>query len=130
MTDFDQTPLTDDDMDQLLRDAGARMRATAPGTVTPSPHRDEHRRNRWIVPVTLGAVAAAVIALVVGLARDPDESISNVPADKLEDEVEPFLLRLGFVQRTPRGRMITAAALAHLGLELPPKDRTGQRRLF
>jgi Holliday junction DNA helicase RuvB len=54
----------------------------------------------------------------------------NVPADTLEDEVEPFLLRLGFVQRTPRGRMITAAALAHLGLELPPKDRTGQRRLF
>jgi Holliday junction DNA helicase RuvB len=38
----------------------------------------------------------------------------NVPPDTLEDEVEPFLLRLGFVQRTPRGRTITPAALEHL----------------
>ncbi len=40
----------------------------------------------------------------------------NIPADTLEDEVEPFLLRAGFIQRTPRGRMITAKALAHLGI--------------
>jgi Holliday junction DNA helicase RuvB len=38
----------------------------------------------------------------------------NVPPDTLEDEVEPFLLRLGFLQRTPRGRTITPAALDHL----------------
>lgn len=41
----------------------------------------------------------------------------NISSDTLEDEVEPFLLRLGFMQRTPRGRMITAAATEHLGLE-------------
>lgn len=40
----------------------------------------------------------------------------NVSADTLEDEVEPFLLRCGFVQRTPRGRVVTAAALEHLGI--------------
>lgn len=47
----------------------------------------------------------------------------NIAPDTLEDEVEPFLLRLGFVQRTPRGRTITVAALEHLGLsseEGPP----------
>lgn len=38
----------------------------------------------------------------------------NVPPDTLEDEVEPFLLRLGFIQRTPRGRVVTADAIAHL----------------
>jgi holliday junction DNA helicase RuvB len=38
----------------------------------------------------------------------------NVPADFLEDEVEPFLLRIGFLSRTARGRMITDAAIAHL----------------
>jgi Holliday junction DNA helicase RuvB len=43
----------------------------------------------------------------------------NIPADTLEDEVEPFLLRLGFVLRTQRGRMITDAALAHLKLSKP-----------
>ena len=56
----------------------------------------------------------------------------NVPPDTLEDEVEPFLLRVGFIQRTPRGRMITAAGLNHLGL--PPLDSPdsgdGQKRLF
>lgn len=55
----------------------------------------------------------------------------NVPPDTLEDEVEPFLLRLGFIQRTPRGRMITAAALTHLGVAPPSTDDTdSQQRLF
>ncbi len=47
----------------------------------------------------------------------------NIPADTLEDEVEPFLLRCGLIQRTPRGRMITAAAFRHLDLD-PPAART------
>jgi Holliday junction DNA helicase RuvB len=56
----------------------------------------------------------------------------NVPPDTLEDEVEPFLLRVGLIQRTPRGRMITAAGLNHLGLKPPePPDPGGdQKRLF
>jgi Holliday junction DNA helicase RuvB len=51
----------------------------------------------------------------------------NVSPDTLEDEVEPFLLRCGLIQRTPRGRTVTAAAFRHLNL-LPPSD--GQGRLF
>jgi len=56
----------------------------------------------------------------------------NVPTDTLEDEVEPFLLRVGFIQRTPRGRMITAAGLNHLGLKPPepPDPDTSQKSLF
>lgn len=55
----------------------------------------------------------------------------NVPPDTLEDEVEPFLLRLGFIQRTPRGRCITTAALEHLGLKPPqPQETDDQPRLF
>lgn len=38
----------------------------------------------------------------------------NISADTLEDEVEPYLLREGFIQRTPRGRTITSRALSHL----------------
>ena len=53
----------------------------------------------------------------------------NIPADTLEDEVEPFLLRLGFVLRTQRGRMITDAALAHLNLSIARPDEP-QQRLF
>ena len=39
--------------------------------------------------------------------------------DTLEDVVEPYLLQQGFIQRTPRGRMLTAAAFAHLGRAVP-----------
>jgi Holliday junction DNA helicase RuvB len=39
--------------------------------------------------------------------------------DTVEDVAEPYLLQLGFLQRTPRGRVATAAAFAHLGLEEP-----------
>jgi len=36
--------------------------------------------------------------------------------ETLEDAVEPFLIRAGFLQRTPRGRIATASAYRHLGL--------------
>lgn len=38
------------------------------------------------------------------------------PADTIEDVIEPYLMQLGFVQRTPRGRVVTEAGYAHLGL--------------
>ena len=41
--------------------------------------------------------------------------------DTLEEVVEPFLLQQGFLQRTPRGRMLAAAAYRHLGLIEPPQ---------
>ncbi len=53
----------------------------------------------------------------------------NVPSDTLEDEVEPFLLQCGFIQRTPRGRMVTAKAFEHLNIT-PPDDVSEQGRLF
>ena len=39
------------------------------------------------------------------------------PADTIEDVIEPYLMQLGFIQRTPRGRIVTDAGYAHLGLE-------------
>jgi holliday junction DNA helicase RuvB len=47
-------------------------------------------------------------------------------ADTIEDVYEPYLLQQGFLMRTPRGRVVTAAAYAHLGLERP----RGAQRLF
>lgn len=37
----------------------------------------------------------------------------------IEDVVEPYLLQIGFLKRTPRGRMVTPAAYTHLGLSIP-----------
>ena len=41
--------------------------------------------------------------------------------DTLEDVCEPYLLMLGFLNRTPRGRMATRGAYEHLGIAYRPK---------
>ncbi|MEW6123160.1 MAG: Holliday junction branch migration DNA helicase RuvB [Pseudomonadota bacterium] len=46
------------------------------------------------------------------------------PRDALEEIIEPFLVQQGFVQRTPRGRMLTAGAFRHLGLAEPQRPPT------
>ncbi|HXP91978.1 MAG TPA: Holliday junction branch migration DNA helicase RuvB [Candidatus Binatia bacterium] len=63
-------------------------------------------------PVGIGAIAAT-------LTED---------AETLEDVVEPFLLKTGFVIRTANGRKVTARAYEHLGIT-PPRA-SGQERLF
>ncbi len=56
-----------------------------------------------------GPVGIETIAAALGEARDAIEEI-----------VEPYLMQQGFVQRTPRGRILCSAAYGHLGLEAPP----------
>src|SRR5215472_9068214 len=51
------------------------------------------------------------------------------PRDAIEDIVEPFLIQRGFLQRTPRGRLLTSHAFRHLGLAEPARD-PGQFQLF
>ena len=46
-------------------------------------------------------------------------------SETVEDVYEPFLLKEGLLQRTPRGRVATAAAYAHLGLAVPPETGGG-----
>jgi holliday junction DNA helicase RuvB len=58
-----------------------------------------------------GGGPVGLSTLATSLAEEPDT---------IEDAVEPFLLRCGLVQRTPRGRIATAGAYAHLGRPLPP----------
>ena len=47
----------------------------------------------------------------------------------LEDVYEPYLLQLGLLARTPKGRQATARAYEHLGVK-PPSDAAGQAGLF
>ena len=49
----------------------------------------------------------------------------------LEDVCEPYLMQMGFLTRTPRGRCATRQAWVHLGLELPKElDAPGQQSMF
>ena len=58
-----------------------------------------------------GPVGIETIAAALGESRDA-----------IEDVVEPYLMQQGLVQRTPRGRLVTGGAYAHLGLAMPPRD--------
>jgi Holliday junction DNA helicase RuvB len=52
------------------------------------------------------------------------------PRDALEEIVEPYLIQQGFIQRTPRGRMLTAIAFQHLGMGVPQGFVGVQASLF
>jgi Holliday junction DNA helicase RuvB len=41
--------------------------------------------------------------------------------DAIEETIEPYLIQMGFLQRTPRGRVITQSAFEHIGLEFEGK---------
>jgi Holliday junction DNA helicase RuvB len=57
-----------------------------------------------------GPVGLSTLAVTVGEEQDT-----------IEDVYEPYLLQCGFLKRTPRGRVATPRAFAHLGLE-PPSE--------
>ena len=58
-------------------------------------------------PVGLDTIAAAI----------------SEDRDTIEDVIEPYLLRLGFIDRTPKGRVATNAAFDHLGIELEGREQ-------
>jgi Holliday junction DNA helicase RuvB len=65
-------------------------------------------------PVGIEAVAATI--------NDDTETLSEI--------VEPYLLKIGFVAREPRGRRVTREAYAHLGKAVPAGQTSGQGALF
>ncbi len=48
----------------------------------------------------------------------------------IEDVYEPYLMQIGFLSRTPRGRCVTHAAYLHLGLTPPGMEEENQQRLY
>ena len=58
-------------------------------------------------PVGLGSLAAAI----------------SEDRDAIEDIYEPFLIQIGFLDRTPRGRVVTARAYDYFGLQAPGRDQ-------
>ena len=56
-------------------------------------------------------------------------SISE-PRDAIEEIIEPYLIQQGFVNRTPRGRVVTQNAFAHLGLATPSGFQGSQAEMF
>lgn len=66
-----------------------------------------------------GPVGLSTLAVAVGEERETVEEVA-----------EPFLVRNGFLARTPRGRIATPAAWEHLGLRAPAPAAYGEETLF
>jgi len=74
----------------------------------------DHRYLR-LIAVNYGGGPVGVETIAAGLSE---------PRDAIEEIIEPYLLQQGFIARTPRGRLLTAQAFAHLGLPLPAQPPT------
>jgi Holliday junction DNA helicase RuvB len=61
-----------------------------------------------------GGGPVGLSTLAVALGEEPDT---------IEDVYEPYLLQLGFIQRTPRGRVVTELGRTHLGTPAPSADQ-------
>ena len=71
------------------------------------------RRYLNVIALNYGGGPVGVETLAAALSE---------PRDAIEDIIEPFLIQKGFVQRTPRGRLLTSHAFKHLGLAEPSRD--------
>ena len=74
----------------------------------------DHRYLRCIA-VNYGGGPVGIETLAAALSE---------PRDAIEDIIEPFLIQCGYLQRTPRGRLLTSHAFRHLGLAEPSRDST------
>ena len=66
-----------------------------------------------------GPVGLDTVAAVIG-----EEAVT------IEDVYEPYLMQIGFLSRTPRGRVVLPAAYAHLGIPYPGLPETMQQMTF
>jgi Holliday junction DNA helicase RuvB len=78
------------------------------------------RRYLTMIATTYKGGPVGVETLAAGLSE---------PRDTIEDVIEPFLIQLGLVARTARGRMLNDSGWAHLGLDVP-RSAPGQGGLF
>ena len=79
------------------------------------------RRYLSMVAINFGGGPVGIETIAAGLSE---------PRDAIEDIIEPYMIQQGFIQRTPRGRVLTANAWKHLGLEIPRDLEIQQINLF
>lgn len=75
------------------------------------------RRYLIMIASNFGGGPVGIETIAAGLSE---------PRDAIEDIIEPYLIQQGFIQRTPRGRVLTANAWRHLGID-PPKEFVQQQ---
>ena len=79
------------------------------------------KRYLTMIALNFGGGPVGIETIAAGLSE---------PRDAIEDIIEPYMIQQGFIQRTPRGRVLTANAWKHLGLQVPKDLEASQFRLF
>jgi Holliday junction DNA helicase RuvB len=79
------------------------------------------RRYLTMIADLYGGGPVGVETLAAGLSE---------PRDTIEDVIEPYLIQLGLIARTARGRCLNGRGYAHLGLPVPAGGQSGQSGLF
>ncbi len=74
------------------------------------------RRYLTMIADLYGGGPVGVETLAAGLSE---------PRDTIEDVIEPFLIQLGLIARTARGRCLNGRGYTHLGLPLPQGSQAG-----
>lgn len=94
------------------------------GIIT-SPLAEEALKRLQIDPRGLDDIDYKMLKSMVTSFRGGPVGLDTIAAtigeesQTIEDVYEPYLLQIGFLQRTPRGRMVTPAAYEHLGIPMP-----------
>lgn len=89
---------------------------------------DEALRMLDVDPLGLDVMDRVYLRAVIEKFAGGPVGLNNVAVaigedeDTIEDMIEPFLIQIGFLQRTPRGRVATIHACNHLGLPAPARQ--------
>ena len=115
---------------RLLRRVRDYAQVRAEGVITPEVAREALARLN-VDEMGLDEVDHKVLRTIIEKFDGGPVGIETIAAsiseeaDTIMDVYEPYLMQVGFLQRTPRGRVATRHAYGHLGLEAPPQLQKG-----
>ena len=117
---------------RLLRRVRDFAQVRAAGRITAEVAREALNRME-VDPLGLDETDRRILLTIIQKFGGGPVGVATVAAatsedtDTIEDVYEPYLIQLGFLQRTPRGREVTPAAYAHLGLPFGGRRDTSQQ---
>jgi Holliday junction DNA helicase RuvB len=112
----------------MLRRARDFAQVKGDGSITPDLCRSALKMMR-VDEEGLDAVDRHILTTIMEKFQGGPVGLSTIAAatqeemETIEDVHEPYLLQLGFLARTPRGRIATDRAYKHLGFDIPEQNR-------
>lgn len=109
---------------RLLKRVRDHAQVRGDGIITEELAREALERIQ-VDPMGLDAIDHKMLQSMIQSFRGGPVGVDTIAASigeesqTIEDVYEPYLMQIGFLQRTPRGRIVTHAAYRHLGLPVP-----------